>query len=345
MNKKAIKSPWHNLNRPYLIAEIGGNHEGDFQKAKEMLSLAIKSGVDCVKFQIYEASSLVNVKIDPDRYAHFKKFELTPQQHIELAEICKVNGVAYNSSIWNVEFLDWIDPYLDFYKIGSGDLTCYSIIEKFAKKGKPIILSTGLSSIDEVKHAVNFIQETNNIYKRKDMLCLLQCTSMYPIPLEDANLRIIDVYKDLFGLSSGYSDHTEGLLALKVAGNMGASVLEFHFTDNRENKTFRDHKVSLIKDEVIELKKFFNLSSSAMGNAIKRPETIEITNNHHISFRRAIYPNRDISKGEIIKASDLIYLRPCIGTDSRLYQNVIGSRALKTIEKLQPLIKEFDYSK
>ena len=303
------------------------------------------SGVDCVKFQIYEANSLVNIKTDPDRHAHFKKFELTSQQHIELAKICKINGVAYNSSIWNIEFLSWIDPYLDFYKVGSGDLTCYPIIEKFAKNGKPIILSTGLSSIEEVKHVVNFIQETNDIYKNNDMLCLLQCTSMYPISLKEANLKVIDVYKELFGLSSGYSDHTEGIIALKIAANMGANVLEFHFTDNRENQTFRDHKVSLLKEEVIELKEFINLSSIAMGCTIKRPEPIEIENNHHISFRRAIYPNRDIAKGEIINISDLTFLRPCIGTDSRSYKNVIGSRALRDIQKLQPLIIEVDYSR
>lgn len=339
-----IPPPFLSINKPpFLIAEIGGNHEGNFSTAKKMLKLAIETGVDCVKFQIYQAKSLVNEKQSPDRYKHFKKFELTNEQHIELAEICRSNGVIYSASVWDVEALNWIDPYLDFYKIGSGDLTAYPLIESFAEREKPIILSTGLSNLEEVLNVVNFIQKANKIYLKPEMLCLLQCTSMYPIPESDANLNVMLNFKSLTGLACGYSDHTEGTNALKIAANMGANILEFHFTDSRENKSFRDHKVSLIKEEVIELKNYLNASKNIMGNNDKKLLQIEIDNNHNITFRRGIYLKKLIKKGSKIKKEELIYLRPAYGTSAEFFDEVIGKIALKDIKPFEPIIKNIDY--
>ena len=133
---------WEGKSGIYLIAEIGGNHEGDFGKAKELTELACKSGVDAVKLQIYTADSLVSKAQDPARHAHFKKFELTPVQHIALADICQRNKVTYAASVWDMNALEWVDPYIEFYKIGSGDLTAYPILERIAKIGKPLIMST-----------------------------------------------------------------------------------------------------------------------------------------------------------------------------------------------------------
>ena len=339
------QSPWSKLDRPFLIAEIGGNHEGKFEKAKEMLNLAIDSGADCIKFQIYSADSIVSKVESPDRHKHFKKFELSKEQHIELAKICKSKGVYYTSSIWSDDYLDWIDPYLDFYKIGSGDMTAFPLIKAIVKKEKPIILSTGLSSIDEVLDSVAFIQNCNSKYKDPSMLCLLQCTAMYPIKKRDVNLNVMLKYKELTGLASGYSDHTEGIEALKIASNMGADVLEFHFTDSREDKVFRDHKVSLIKNEVIELKKYIKDSKEIKGDPEKKLQMIELENNHNISFRRGVYLNKSVKKGEIIKLSDLIFLRPAKGTDARMYDEVIGSTVLKDINPLKAIEKNIDYEK
>ena len=231
--------PWKGNCGPLLIAEIGGNHEGNFNKAKKLLDLAIDSGVDCVKFQLYTGNSLVNKKISPDRNKHFKKFELNRLQHEELAEHCIKNNVIYNASVWDLEMLNWIDKYLTFYKIGSGDLTAYPIICEFAKRGKPIILSTGLSNEDEVLDTINYIQSINSDYKKPEMLCVMQCTSMYPISDSYAHLSAIPRLKSITGLSVGYSDHTIGTDALKIASALGAEVLEFHFTDSRKDKVFR----------------------------------------------------------------------------------------------------------
>lgn len=332
--KNLNNSVWSGKNGPLLIAEIGGNHEGDFEKAKFYLDLAIESGVDCVKFQLYKGDTLVNKKLSPTRNQHFKKFELSKDQHIELAEKCLEHGVLYNASIWDLEMLEWIDSYLNFYKIGSGDLTCWPLIEEFAKRGKPILLSTGLSSFEEVFETVKFIRSVNKNYEKEGRICLLQCTSMYPISKSDANLNVLKSFKLIPNTDVGYSDHTEGDDALHTAYILGASVLEFHFTDDRENKEFRDHKVSLTKEELKQLIIKLNNTKALLGKPEKKLLPVEIENQHHISFRRGIYPKNKIKKGAKIKAEDLIYLRPLEGTDARQYKKVIGSIAIKDIEPL-----------
>jgi len=334
---------WLKRKQPFLIAEIGGNHEGNFAVARELLESAISSGVNCVKFQIYEAKSLVNGLINKGRFDHFKRFELKKSQHIELAKIARSKGVIYNSSVWSIDLLNWIDHYLDFYKIGSGDLTAYPIIKELVKRRKPIILSTGLSSLKEVLETVSFIQKLDEVYCKPEMMCLLQCTSMYPIPLSEANLNVMSDLRERTGLSIGYSDHTEGIDALKIASVMGANVLEFHYTDKRENKLFRDHKVSLVKEEVIELVEFNNKVNLVKGSSLKEIQKIELDNGHDISFRRAVYPNKKIKKGDIISESDLICLRPLVGTDARNYDSVIGVKAKKDLEPFQSITKSIDY--
>ena len=136
--------PWNRTGRPLLIAEIGGNHEGDFEYARHLCDLAIESGADYVKFQLYTGDSLVSPVESPERHEHFRRFELTPEQHLDLARRCRAGGVGYNASVWAPEMLEWIDDHLDFYKIGSGDLTAWPVLERFAERGKPMLLSTGL---------------------------------------------------------------------------------------------------------------------------------------------------------------------------------------------------------
>jgi sialic acid synthase SpsE/spore coat polysaccharide biosynthesis protein SpsF (cytidylyltransferase family) len=337
-------SPWKGGSGPLLIAEVGGNHEGDFDLAKKMVNDAIESGADCIKLQLYNANSLVSRIESPDRNKHFKKFELTKDQHIYLAKMCKKSKVKYSASVWSMEMLDWIDPYLDFYKIGSGDLTAWPLIEVFALRGKPILLSTGLSSMDEVLQTVKFIQRVNSIYSNREMLCLMQCTSMYPIPDNEANLSVMESLKLTTGLSVGYSDHTRGIDALRIAAAMGANVLEFHFTDFREGKVFRDHEVSLVTEEVVQLKSEINQIYNLRGNGIKKIQQSEKDNDHEISFRRGIYLNRKISKGELINQEDLVFLRPLAGTDARDLWTLIGAKALRDIEPYHAIMHGLDFN-
>ena len=331
------KLSWDGKNGPLLIAEIGGNHEGDFAYAKRLTKLAIKSDVDIIKFQIYSGETLVNNLISPNRFKHFKKFQLSKKQHIYLAEMCLANGIKYLSSIWDTEVLKWLDKYLEIYKIGSGDLTAYPIIKEFAKKGKPIILSSGLSNTKEIKNTINFLINKNKKYKSKEFLSVLQCTSSYPTIDQEANLKIVTQLVNNNNITAGYSDHTIGSLALKSAYTLGAQILEFHFTDTRKNKTFRDHKVSLNFNETKELIKDLKRIKNLLGTNIKKPTASEIKSKHLISFRRGIYLNKNLERGTKIKESDLVCLRPNIGVDARDYKNIIGRKVKRNIKKLEKL--------
>ena len=322
---------------PLLIAEIGGNHEGDFAYAKKLCDLAIASKADCVKFQIYTGDGLVSPVESPDRNKHFKKFELSNEQHIELAKKVRQAGKKYTASVWEENALEWIDPYIDFYKIGSGDLTAYALLESIVKKKKPIILSTGLSTEKEVLETVAFLQMQDDMYKSGDNLALLQCTSMYPINYGDVNLNVMKKYNEDTGLTVGYSDHTIDLKALQYAFAMGAEILEFHFTDAKEGKTFRDHKVSLTQKEVDDLVAELEIIGTLKGSASKKPVTIEIENGHISSFRRAVYLNKDVAAGYAIKEEDLVLLRPNYGIDARHYKTIVGKKLKKPIKAFEKI--------
>ena len=323
-----------------LIAEIGGNHEGNFEYAKKLTRLAIDSDVDVIKYQIYSGDTLVSKLESPVRNKHFKKFELSKTQHIYLAEMVKESGIKYSSSVWDLQALKWLDKYIDIYKIGSGDLTAYPVLKEIAKIGKPLIISSGLSFESEVVDTVKFIQDCNNIYINKDYLGVLQCTSMYPIPFDDANLIVLKRFSEIFDLTVGYSDHTEGIKALQYAYAMGAKILEFHFTDSRANKDFRDHKVSLTKSEIYELIDEIKVINSLKGNHEKKPLKTEKDNGHHLSFRRAVYPSRNIKKGEVLTHENLTVLRPLSGIDARSYFDILGKKVLKDFKKHEKMNPE-----
>ncbi len=331
---KGLKG-WCGKNGVYLIAEIGGNHEGNFEYAQKLTESACVSGVDAVKFQIYNGDTLVSKVVDPHRNSHFKKFELTQEQYISLAKQCQEKGVVFTASVWDIRALAWIDPYMEFYKIGSGDLTAYPVLKEIAALGKPIILSTGLSTLEEVKTTVEYIQSRDIRYKKKEYLAVLQCTSMYPILDEEANLRVLDVFRNEFQVTIGYSDHTIGVDAVEVAVVMGAEIIEMHFTDTREGKIFRDHQVSFTCHEIKALINKIKKIKKLQGDRLKKPMSSEINTGHLFSFRRALYPARNLKKGTVLKEDNLIVLRPNQGIDARDYNKVIGRRLKKDIGKLE----------
>jgi len=329
-------------NGVYLIAEIGGNHEGDFEYAKRLTDLACQSGVDAVKFQIYTGNALVSKIEDPDRNIHFKRFELTPEQYICLAKQCQENGVTFTASVWDMRALEWIDPYIKYYKIGSGDLTAYPILRNIASLSKPIILSTGLATLEEVRAAVEYIQSIDSRYKNKEYLALLQCTSMYPIPDEEANLDVMNLFRSEFKLPVGYSDHTIGSAAVETAVAMGAEIIEMHFTDTREGKSFRDHKLSFTPDEIKNLIRKINKIRTLKGKRIKAPTKVEIESGHINIFRRAVYLVRDLPSGAVLSDKELTVLRPNYGIDARDYERLIG-RTLKKDTKAQQRLDWNDF--
>jgi len=332
--------PWERDDRPLLLAEVGGNHEGDFEAACRLCDLAIGSGADYVKFQIYSADGLVNPRESPERHRHFRRFELSPDQHLAVAERCRSAGVGYCASVWEPGALEWIDSRLDFYKIGSGDLTNWPLIAEFAERGKPILLSTGLATLEEILQTITFIRRTNPAYEAPGRIALLQCTTMYPSGDGEANLRAIDTLRAATGLAVGYSDHTEGSLALLGAAARGARILEFHFTDRRAGRSFRDHAVSLEPDEVRVLEGQLRRLTTMLGDGVKRPTTGEMDAGHVESFRRALYCSRPLKAGEAICCQELVALRPNHGVDARHFRDLEGRVVARDTEPFEPIMVE-----
>ena len=328
-------------NKVFLIAEIGGNHEGNFEQAKKLTNLAIKAGADAVKYQIYTGSTLVNKLYSPERHKHFRRLELPIHQYIRLAKICKKRKVIFMASVWDEKIFEKIKNYIPIIKIGSGDLTHYSLIKKFLKTKKPIILSTGLSDIKQVDRVVEFIKKQDFNYIKSKKLTLLQCTSSYPTPNDEVNLLAIQKLKKRFNLPVGYSDHTRGNLACELAVSLGAEIIEVHFTDNKNKKTFRDHQVSMnyhdmkkFVSKVEHVKKSIgktNEIKKLLGKKLKKITKSEIKSKHHISFRRSIYASRIIKKGEYIKESNIKCLRPVSGIKADQYFNILGKKVKKDI--------------
>ena len=329
--------PWVGSHGPLLIAEIGGNHEGDFAQAKALTEQAIRVRPDFVKFQIYTDDSLVSSVASPDRHRHFQKFQLTRDQHLELAHMCRDGGVGFMASVWDVNAFDWIDSVLEIYKIGSGDLGATGMLREVAARRKPIILSTGLSTEQEVLDAVEVLAAADSRYRSPEWLALLQCTSMYPIERLDVNLGVMRRLHELTGLPTGYSDHTKDTLALNIAAAMGARVLEFHFTDRRDGQSFRDHRVSLLPEEVTRLQQYCDEVVRLTGSSCKRPQEVERANGHLESFRRALYPVADLPRGHRLSPEDLVALRPSHGIEAREIDRVVGRRVVNGLSALMPI--------
>ena len=332
------KNIWQGKNGPLLIAEIGGNHEGSFKYAKKLLNLGKLSGVDVLKFQIYQGSTLVNRKISPERYNHFRKFELTKKQHLYLADMCKESGLKYLSSVWNKSDLKWIQKKMDFFKVGSGDLTAYDQIDALCRYKKPILLSTGLAKMNEIKNTIDFIKSRSNYYKNRQNIAIMQCTSCYPTKINEINLDVIKSFQK-FGYEVGYSHHAKSFLPLEIAYVLGANIFEFHFTDTRKNKNFRDHKISLTSLRVKSLIKKIHLIRMIRGSSLKKPTYNEIKSKHIETFRRGIYLNRDLKKGTFIKKNHLVTLRPENGISAKNYFKILNKKLRRNIKKYE----KFDF--
>lgn len=321
---------------PLIIAEIGGNHGGNFNKALKLTMDAIEADVDYIKYQIYTGDGLVAKSISPDRYNHFRNLELNISEYLQLARICKKYNVGFMASIWQEEFINIFNNYSNIYKVGSGDFTNYMLIDQIIKTKKPMILSTGLASEEEVLNVLNHIKKRDRDYN-SNSLAILQCTTMYPINYNDANLSVIEKYKKLTNLTVGYSDHTVGYFANIIAYAMGAEIIEFHFTDDKKNSTYRDHQISLDKHDVFLMLEEIENINKLKGNNKKTLLPVEIENNHHITFRRSIYTKKHINKGQVIEFDDIVALRPIVGIDARYYENVIGRKVNRNFNKGEPI--------
>lgn len=314
--------------KTFIVAEIGANHEGDFEAAKELVKAAAKTGVDAVKFQTYHADKIV-IKSERERYEHFKQFELSEEEFVELAKLARKQGLIFFSTPFDIEAVDFLDKLVPAFKIASGDLTYLSLIEHVAQKDKPILLSTGTGNVKEIWQAIDAVKRANNKIIEENKLILLHCVSTYPVKIEDANLRAIPFMKETFSMPIGYSDHTLGILASLSAVALGACVIEKHFTLNKYDRGFRDHQLSADVEDMTELVQKVRLVEKSQGEYKKEPMECELTNMK--LMRRSLAAKKDIPQGSTITEDMLTALRPEKGIPAFLSKQAIGKRSRRNI--------------
>jgi N-acetylneuraminate synthase/N,N'-diacetyllegionaminate synthase len=325
-----------------IIAEAGVNHNGDLNLAKQLIDEAVNAGVDYIKFQSFKAEKLVspdakkaNYQIvnindgDNSQLDMLKKLELSDDNHIELISYCQEKGINFFSTAFDVDGVNYLNQLsLPLFKIPSGEITNFPYLKAVALCRKPTIMSTGMSTEDEIEQAISVLIKHG---LTKNQISLLHCNTEYPTPMKDVNLKAMLTIKDKFGVNIGYSDHTLGIEVPIAAVALGATIIEKHFTLNR-NLPGPDHIASLEPDELkLMVQAIRNIELAISGNGIKAPSESEI-NNIAIA-RKSIHISNDLPSGHIITESDLIALRPGDGISPMVWETIIGKKL--TVNKLK----------
>lgn len=334
--------PFGGLPAPQVILEIGGNHEGDFAYATRLVELACQSKAQIVKLQIYSADGLVNPRFDASRHRHFQKFELPTDQYRTLLRQIRASGKKSCASVWSRELFTDLEEEIDVLKVGSGDFTNYLLVDEFLKSGKPVVLSTGLASLHEIRNALSRCKHIMGD-DWASRVALLQCTTSYPCPPEHLNLSVISTFLAEFECPIGFSDHYEGSLASEVAFDIGARVFELHFTDSRDGKEFRDHKVSWTLDEVDRFIDRIHLVERMIGHPEKALTAFEAEQNYQHEFRKGLYYSRPLPKGHVLGAGDLVSLRPAASVAPDRYEEFVGRTVAGDVEALEAVrVEDFE---
>lgn len=328
------------INKTLIIAEAGVNHNGDFEMAMELIKVAAMAGVDVVKFQTFKSQKLVSQTADLAEYQKsnnknefsnqlemLQKLELPFNWHADLKKYAEELGILFCSTPFDEESLDFlVDFGIPFIKIPSGEITNKPFLERIARKEQKVILSTGMSTMIEVENAVNVLIDsglTNN------QITVLHCNTEYPTPLEDVNLNAMLQFKSL-GVDYGYSDHTLGFEVAIAAVALGASVIEKHFTLDK-NLPGPDHKASLEPQELVDfVKSIRNTEKIITGSGIKEVSLSEQKN--IINARKSIYLKNNIIKGEVLSIDDLEMKRPGSGISPIDYEKIVNRKALRDLK-------------
>lgn len=336
IGKREIK----NYTEPYVIAEIGANHNGDIELAKQMIDKAIECGVDAVKFQSWTPTSLI-CKEEYDRNQvytdspkkHFgslkemvEKYYLKEEEHFELKKYCDAKGVDFCSTPFSKEEVDLlIKLNVPFIKVASMDMNNLELLKYMAKQQKPIILSTGMSTLAEIEKAIEVIEG-----ERNNQIVLLHCISIYPPAYEDINLNNILMLEKTFGYPVGFSDHTIGTSIPLAAVTLGSCIIEKHFTLDKDMPGW-DHEISADPSElkvICEESKNIVKSLGSFKRIVSEAEKEKLK-----KFRRSIIIARDMKIGEEIKLEDLEFKRPGTGIRPDEVKYVIGKKLMRDIEK------------
>ena len=319
------------MSRTLIIAEAGVNHNGSLEIAKQLVRAAKECGADIVKFQTAKLDSLVskhaemadyqkkNIGKEESQKDMLRKLLLNYEDFLELADYCKKIGIMFLSTPFDIESIHFLNPMQDIWKVPSGEITNYPYLVEIAKTGKRVILSTGMSEMNEIEAAVKLLQEQGT-----QDITILHCTTEYPAPLNKVNLNVMNTLKEAFACPVGYSDHTQGIEVSLAAVALGAQVIEKHFTLDRAMKG-PDHKASLEPDELRALVDGVRNIERALGTGEKKPSAIEMKN--RLVARKSIVAARDIHAGEVFSAENLATKRPGSGISPMLWNTVIGQKA------------------
>lgn len=321
-----------------IIAEAGVNHNGDICIAKQMVNIAKECGADIIKFQTGIAENLISKFAPKAEYQEkttgtsegqldmVKKLMLTFEDFRKLREYCEEIGIEFLSTPFDLESIDFLAGLgMKYWKIPSGEITNLPYLIKIANTNMPVIMSTGMSDMDEIEKAVQILQENGS-----GDISLLHCTTEYPAPMDEVNLQAMDTMRERFNLPVGYSDHTEGIEVPVAAVARGAVIIEKHFTLDR-NMEGPDHKASLEPDELKAMVNAIRNVELARGDGVKAPTVSEQKN--MIVARKSIVARCSIKAGEIFSEENITVKRPGNGISPMRWFDVLGTKASRDFEE------------
>ena len=321
-----------------VIAEAGVNHNGSLALAIRLVDEAAMAGADLIKFQTFKTDKLVSqtarqaeyqrrnmgTSADDTQYAMLKRLELSREQHEELVAHCRMRGIRFFSTAFDLDSIDYLHSLnLELWKIPSGEITNYPYLKKIARYGEPIILSTGMCELSDVEAALQVLL-SNGV--RKEQVTVLHCNTEYPTPMKDVNLRAMLEIGRTFGVKVGYSDHTEGIEVPIAAVALGAAVIEKHFTLDKSMEG-PDHKASLEPAELRAMVRAIRNIEQALGDGHK---TISASERKNIAIaRKSIVAACPIRKGDLLTERNLTVKRPGNGISPMRWEEVVGTRATR----------------
>lgn len=323
------------MKKVFIIAEAGVNHNGSLDLAKKLVDKALEAGVDCIKFQTFKSENLVsmsaqmaeyqkeNLGKDESQYKMLKELEISFEEFKELKKYCEEKNIMFLSTPFDLESCDFLnDLDMKIFKIPSGEITNLPYLRKINSFGKKVILSTGMANLNEIQDALNVLKDCD--------VSLLHCTTEYPCPYDNVNLNAIDTLRKEFKLEVGYSDHTQGIEVPIAAVAKGATIIEKHFTLDR-NMEGPDHKASLEPNELKQMVTSIRNIEKAFGNGTKEPQECE-KKNIEIA-RKSIVAKINIKKGEIFTENNLTTKRPGSGISPMKWDFIIGKTATKDYQE------------
>ena len=324
------------MSKVFIIAAAGVNHNGSLELAKKLIDSAVEAGADAVKFQTFKADKLLSkyaqkadyqkqtTLVDETQYEMIKKLELDQNAHRALINYCKDKGIMFLSTPFDHNSIDLLISFeMPIFKIPSGEITNLPYLRHIGRLNKEVILSTGMSNLDEVRDALTVLIKAGT---SKEKITVLHATTEYPCPIDEVNLRAMQTIKTAFGVKVGYSDHTQGIEVSIAAVAMGARVIEKHFTLDRSMEG-PDHKASLEPDELRAMVQAIRHIEQALGDGVKMPSMSE-QKNIPIA-RKSILASRSIEIGETFSENNLIVKRPGNGISPMRWDEIIGHKATR----------------